>query len=114
MKELDNYYMQQEEPVRGCLLALRRVILAQDEHIVPAWKWQLPFFFYKNEMFCYLSFHKKFKLPYLAIVDGNQLDHPALLAENRKRIKIMLIDPEKDLPIGTIEEVLQRALALYH
>ncbi len=113
MKELDHYYMQQEEPVRGCLLALREIILAQDENLSPAWKWRLPFFYYKKQMFCYLSFHKKYKQPYLAIVEGRQLDHPALLAENRTRIKIMLIDPEEDLPVETIEEILQQALALY-
>lgn len=113
MKELDNYYMQQEEPVRGCLLALREIILAQDKNIAPAWKWRLPFFYYKKEMFCYLSFHKKYQQPYLAIVDGNRIDHPALLTENRKRMKIMLIDAEQDLPIETIEEILGRALNLY-
>ncbi|WP_373514515.1 DUF1801 domain-containing protein [Persicitalea sp.] len=113
MKELDNYFMQQEEPVRGCFLALHEIILAQDENLATAWKWQMPVFYYKKKMFCYLFFHKKYKLPYLALVEGRQLDHPALLAENRTRIKIMLIDPTKDLPMETIEEVLQQALALY-
>ncbi len=114
VKELDNYYMQQEEPVRGCFLALRDIILAQDEHIVPAWKWRLPFFFYKKEMFCYLSFHKKYKQPYLAIMDGNQIDHSALLAEDRKRIKIMLIDPAKDIPIKVIQDILGRAIEILY
>ncbi len=113
MKELDDYYMQQEEPVRGCLLALRDIILAQDTEITPAWKWRLPFFYYKKEMYCYLSIHKKTKLPYLAIVDGKLIDHPALLAEDRKRIKIMLIEPEEDLPVETIEEILRQAIDLY-
>lgn len=112
MKELDNYYMQQEEPVRGCLLALREIILAQDKDIVPAWKWRLPFFYHKKKIFCYLSYHKKHRKPYLAIVEGRQIDHPALLAENRTRIKIMLLDPHQDLPIETIEDILQRAIRL--
>ncbi|MPR32023.1 DUF1801 domain-containing protein [Salmonirosea aquatica] len=113
MKELDHYFMQQEEPVRGCLLALREVILSANDSITPAWKWRLPFFYYKKKMLCYLSFHKKHKKPYLAIVEGRQIDHPALLAENRTRMKIMLIDPNEDLPMETIQAILQQALALY-
>ena len=113
MRELDNFYMRQDEPIRGCFLALREIILSQDKNIVPAWKWQLPFFYFKKEMYCYLSFHKKYKKPYLAIVDGHLVEHPALLAEKRKRIRIMLVDPEKDLPIETIEEILRMAIQLY-
>jgi len=113
VKELDSYYMQHQEPVRGCLLALRDIILAHDENIVPAWKWQLPFFFYKKRMLCYLYFHKKYKKPYLAIMDGDQINHPALLAEDRKRVKILLIDAGEDLPMETIEEILGAAIALY-
>lgn len=112
MKELDHFYMQQEEPVRGCLLALRETILAQDKNIVPAWKWRMPFFFYKKRMLCYLSYHKKRKPPYLALVDGNRIDHPALLAENRTRMKIMLIDPQEDLPIEIIVDILGQAIEL--
>ena len=113
VKELDSYYMQHQEPVRGCLLALRDIILAQDENIVPAWKWRLPFFYYKRGMLCYLYFHKKYQQPYLAIMDGNRIDHPALLAEDRKRIKIMLVDPNVDLPIETISEILRQAIVLH-
>ncbi len=114
MTALDHYYLQQEEPVRGCLLALHDIILAHDPNLVAAWKWGMPVFYYKKTMFCYLRFHQKAQLPYLALAEGRQLDHPALLAENRTRFKIMLIDPEKDLPMETIEEILGQAIALYH
>lgn len=67
-------------------------------------------FFYKKRMLCYLYSHKKCKQPYLAITDGNQIDHPALLVENRKRVKIILIDPEEDLPVATIREILRQAI----
>jgi hypothetical protein len=113
LKELDHYYLQQPEPQRGCLLALRDIILSLDDSISPAWKWQLPFFCYRGRMFCYLNFHKKFKLPYLALVDGHRLDYPELLAENRSRMKILLVDPEKDLPLALLHEILRAAIALH-
>jgi len=49
-------------------------------------------------MFCYLWVHKKYGKPYLGIVEGKKIKHPDLLTEKRARMKILLIDPEKDLP----------------
>ena len=54
MKEPDNFYLQQEEPIKGCLLALKEIILSQDEDISNEWKYGMPFFCYKKKMFCYL------------------------------------------------------------
>jgi Domain of unknown function (DU1801) len=113
MKELDNFYLQFDEPIKGCLLALRDIILSQDEHITAAWKYKLPFFCYKEKMFCYLWIRPKTNQPYLGMVEGKHLDHPDLLAEKRSRIKIMLFDPNEDLPIETIEMIIQKAIHLY-
>jgi hypothetical protein len=110
---LDNYYLQKEEPVRGCLLALREIILAQDKDITTAFKYGMPFFCYKGKMFCYLWVHKTYLQPYLGIVEGKRLDHPALIQEKRARMKIMLFDPSKDLPVKTIRSILKEALDLY-
>lgn len=64
-------------------------------------------------MFCYLWVHKKYKQPYIGIVEGNRLNHPTLITEKRARMKIMLIDPLADLPVAPIGSILQDALALY-
>jgi hypothetical protein len=113
MKESDNFYLQQPEPIRSCLLALREIILSQDKQISTAWKYSMPFFCYKGKMFCYLWIHKKHKVPYLGIVEGKRLSHPNLVLENRSRMKIMLLDPTRDLPIKTIKAILKEALNLY-
>jgi hypothetical protein len=47
------------------------------------------------------------------MVEGKRLNHPALLSEKRFRMKIMLFDPNKDLPIRTIRAILKQALELY-
>lgn len=112
MKSLDNFYASQPEPTQSCLLALRDLILAQSEHLAPSWKWNLPFFDYKGRFLFYLSpTHKKQNTPYIGVVNGHKLDHPALIQGNRTQIKILFIDPANDLPIEEITEVLQLAMA---
>ncbi|HMT71790.1 MAG TPA: DUF1801 domain-containing protein [Saprospiraceae bacterium] len=113
MRELDNFYLQQDEPTKGTLLALREIILEQDKDVTNAWKYGMPFFCYKGKMFCYLWFHKKYKQPYIGIVEGNRFDEPFLIQEVRSRMKIMLLDPNEDLPLQTIENILQKAINLY-
>lgn len=45
-------------------------------------------------------------------VDGNLIEHPDLLKEKRARMKILLFDPTKDLPIAKIKQILEMALKL--
>jgi len=111
--ELDDFYLKKDEPVRSCLLALRTIILAQDNEIKHVLKFGMPFFCYKGKMFCYLWIHKKYNQPYIGIVEGNRLDYPELIIEKRSRMKIMLVDANQDIPIETIELILVEALSLY-
>jgi hypothetical protein len=110
---LSDFYSEKQEPVKGCLLALRHIILAQNPQVTAVWKYGMPFFCYRDKMFCYLWVHKKHKQPYLGLVEGTRLHHPELIIEKRARMKIMLFDPVQDLPIETINDVLQQALTLY-
>ena len=113
MKQLDDFYFKQEEPIQGIFLALKEIILKQDKDITNVLKYGMPFFCYKGKMFCYLWIHKKFKQPYLAIVEGKHFDEPFLIQENRSRMKIMLLNTDEDLPIEKIETILEKALNLY-
>lgn len=113
MEAFDNYFLQQPEPHKSCLLALRDVILAQDKNISCGLKYGMPFFNYKGKMFCYLWVHRKLKQPYLGIVEGKRIVHPKLLIEKRSRMKILLVDPSQDLPITAIKTILKQALDLY-
>src|SRR3982751_413155 len=113
MKALDNFYFQQAEPIKSTLLALKDLILAQDPDITPEWKYGMPFFCYKGKMFCYLWVHKKNNQPYLGIVEGKLIHHPDLVMEKRSRMKIIMFDSQKDLPIRTINTILKQTLELY-
>lgn len=47
------------------------------------------------------------------MVEGARLDFPELDQGNRTRMKVLNIDPEEDLPIKLIVNILQSALDLY-
>lgn len=113
MKQLNDFYLKQEEPIKGSFLALKEIILKQDNNITNVLKYGMPFFCYKGKMFCYLWTHKKFKQPYIGIVEGKHFNESFLIQEARSRMKIMLLDSDEDLPLERIENVIQKALNLY-
>ncbi len=112
VNDLDNYYLTQSDPIKSCLLALRTIILNQDKNITAEWKYRMPMFCYNGKMLCYLWVHKTLHKPYLGIVDGKLIDHPALIMEKHSRMKIMLFDADDDLPLADIKAILTRAIAL--
>ena len=113
MKEIDLFYLQQEEPNKSCLTFLREHILNYDKGITEAWKFNMPFFFYKGNRFCYFRMDRKQGAPYLGFNDGKWIDHPQLTFEKRSRIKVLLLDPNIEPPINTIDAILQKAISLY-
>ena len=113
LRPIDNYFLQNEEPFKSCLHFLRGYILKFDSDITERWLYGMPFFYYKGKRFCYLWIHKKYRKPYIGIVDGNKINHPDLLIEKRTRMKILLLDPDKNLPLKKIATILRKALMLY-
>ncbi|MEO9484439.1 MAG: DUF1801 domain-containing protein [Ekhidna sp.] len=111
--ELDDFYFSKDEPNKSCLLALRDIILKQDAEISETKKYGMPCFCYKQRMFCYLWVDKKSNEPYVLFVEGTRLNHPGLQQGTRARMKIFKVNPSKDLPIETIELLLNQALDLY-
>ncbi len=114
LNALDNYFLEKDEPVKSCLLFLREHILKQDKNITEAWKYGMPFYCYKGKMFCYLWVHKKYLQPYIGIVEGAKIQHPELLQEKRARMKILLVDANKDIPVKKITKILKEVLELYN
>mgnify|MGYP006184831435 CR=1 FL=1 len=92
---------------------MKEIILKQDLEITHVLKYGMPFFCYKGKMFCYLWIHKKSKKPYLGIVEGKHFEESFLIQENRSRMKIMMLDSDKDLPLEKIKMIIEKALNLY-
>ena len=113
VNHLDNFYLQQPEPIGSCLLALRDIVLKQDAAITAEWKYNMPFFCYKGKMFCYIWVSKTTHQPYMGFVEGKHLSHPGLVAGDRSRIKILPVDAEEDIPVELIEDIINHAIGLY-
>ena len=113
LRDIDNYFLQQEEPARSVLEFLRQYILQFDTHISEAWKYRMPFYCYNSKMCCYLWVQKTTGIPYLGIVEGDKMKHPDLIKEKRSRMKILLIDPTKDIPIKKIKGILDDVMKMY-
>ena len=113
LRVIDNYFLQKEEPIKSCLQFLREHILNQDANITEAWKYGMPFYCYNKKMCCYLWVHKKYQQPYIGIVEGKHIHHPGLIIEKWARMKILLIDPAKDIPVKKIDAILKEVLTLY-
>jgi uncharacterized protein YdhG (YjbR/CyaY superfamily) len=113
IQEIENFYLNKEEPNKSCLLALRSIILRQDSNITETVKYGMPCFCYQKKMFCYLWTDKKTEEPYILMVEGKHLNHSGLEQGKRSRMKIFRINPNIDLPLKTIEKLINAALDLY-
>jgi hypothetical protein len=92
---------------------MRDILLAFNSEVTETTKYGMPCFCYRGKMFCYLWTDKKSNDPYFLLVEGNRLNHPQLEAGSRKRMKIFSVNPNEDLPLATIHEILKEALSLY-
>jgi len=113
MRPTDDYFLQKNEPIKSYLQFLRMHILQLDTNITEAWKYGMPFYCYNEKMFCYLWVHKKYYQPYIGIVEGKKIEHPDLIIEKRARMKILLFDPNEDIPVEKIDSILKQVLELY-
>lgn len=113
LRPIDLFFLEKEEPLKSCLEYLRKIIPELDPRITEEWKYGLPFYYFDGKMMCYLWIHKKFKQPYIGFVEGRRMNHPDLLQEKRAKMKILLIDPEKDIPVKKINKILREMLSFY-
>ena len=113
MNALDNFYLEKDEPIQSCLLALRSIILNYNPDFEPLWRYRLPCFMYQNQIFCYLWVDRKTQFPYIAVGKGVQIEHPDLVQGNRTFVKLFYVNPEEDIPIETIHKIFDLAMKLY-
>lgn len=73
----------------------------------------MPCFCYRSKAFCYLWTDKITGEPYLLMVEGKYLDHPRLEQGDRARMKILRVNPKRDLPVNIIKTIMKAALDLY-
>lgn len=89
---------------------MRDLVLGYDREITETTKYGMPCFVYKTKVFCYLWVDKKSREPYFLMVEGKHLNHPKLETGTRARMKVFPVDPNKDLPVADIHEIMNEAL----
>jgi len=109
-ESLLNYFLSKDEPIKSCLLALRSIILEHHTDITETQKWGMPCFCYKKKVLCYLWTDKNTNEPYILWVAGKHLHFPELEEGKRSKMKILRVSPNTDIPIHTIQQILQQAL----
>lgn len=110
-RELENYYLKQPEPIQGCLLALKSIILSVDKRISHRRAYQIPVFYYEEKKLAFLWVNRK-KLLFGIITDGSPIE-PQEGARRRNQYEMIEVDPKEDIPVGEIIEKLRRQMKLY-
>lgn len=113
MRDIDLFYHDQEEPLKSCLQALHDIIISYHPGLEHVWKYKLPCFLLGKKIFCYIWVDRKTQHPYIAVGQGIDIDHPALIQGKRTWSKLLMIDPSEDIPVDTIHEVFDMAMELY-
>jgi hypothetical protein len=110
-QELENYYLKQPEPIQGCLLALKNIILSANKEISQRRTYQIPFFYYKEKKLAFLWVHRK-RLLFGIVTDKSILVFPEGV-RRRNKYETMAIDPNKDIPLEEIVGILLRQIKAY-
>lgn len=112
LRPVDHYFSTKTEPAKSCLEFLRAYVLSYDG-ITEGWSYGMPFYYFRKHRICYLWTDKLTGKPYLGIVDGKLIDHQALVSQGRKRMKILPLEPEEDMPVELLDEIMKKLLGLY-
>ena len=113
LQAIHNIFIQKDEPVQSCLFAMHQIALQYDAEMGEDLKYGMPLVTYKGKPFCYLWTDKKTKQPYYLMVNGDKITHPGLEQGDRKRMKILPINPHEDVCVETVYAVFDMAIALY-
>lgn len=108
---LNNYYLKQPEPIQGCLLALKDIILSVDPHINKQRKFQIPFFYYKDKKLAFLWVTRKKIM--LGFIEDKSIYPKQEGIKLKDRMETMYIDPNADIPVKLIIKNLKKLVKLY-
>jgi hypothetical protein len=108
----DNYFLTISEPSQSALLYLRQFFI-NETGLTEAWKFNTPFYYYKNKWFCYLIYNPKKDETYISFVLGNKIEYPNLVSEGRKQMKIYKINPKENINEADLKKIIHLLKKFY-
>ena len=110
---IDQFYLRQSEPLKSYYLALRSIISKIDDEMDERFKYGVPYFYFKNKPFCYFWRDKNTMQPYIGFGRSHLIEHKALSKDNRKKIKVLHLRTEEDIPVELIYAICKLLMPLY-
>lgn len=113
MNPAENYILKQQEPFKSILIELQILIENSTPALDMKFKWGIPFYYLKNQPFCYLNVSKNYVD--LGIVKGaeNQIYLNKLVSKNRKKMVSLRYYKLEDIDVEVLVSVIQKAAELY-
>lgn len=108
----NNFFLSLPEPQQSVLLFLQQ-FFKQEMGLEESWKFNTPFYYTKKKWFAFISYNPKNHEIYISFVKGGQLNHPKLVSEGRKQMKIYYINPEKDIDTKELSKIISQLKAFY-
>jgi hypothetical protein len=103
---INQFFLKIPEPQQSALLFLRQYLI-EDIGLEEHWKFNTPFYYFKNKWFCYISYSAKRKHEiYIGFIRGYKIEYPNLISEGRKQIKIWRIDPNENIDINSLKQIV--------
>jgi hypothetical protein len=109
---LDFYYNRQNSLTRECLLALKSIILSVNAEIVPARKYQIPFFCYRNFNLGFLWVNRKKIL--VGFVEDRKILPQPIAGKTKDNVTFLEINPLEDIPIEEIQNAYKKLIERYN
>ena len=107
MSPLENYFEALPEDYREVMLVVRDFLRGGPYHFEERYRWSTPTYYADGRYVCYLYYKAKEGRAYVGFGRAAGVEHPLLLAEGRKQIRILVLDPRTDVPLEGIGEVLE-------
>jgi hypothetical protein len=112
MNPIEQYFLNQSEPIQSVMLCLRQIILDTLPNVEEKYKYKIPFYYNNGKSICYLNRLKNTNYVDLAFINGFKLfnKHGLLKAgRGRKMVKSIAYPTLESIDVKLLQVILLEA-----
>jgi uncharacterized protein YdhG (YjbR/CyaY superfamily) len=113
LSQLNQYFENQPPELKDTFMAMRHFVLQKEFELTEHYKYRTAFYYYKGKPFCYFHAKANTGIPYIGIARGHLVEHPLLYQGDRKKMKVIRIPTNEDIPVQEISALFKELRALY-